>query len=132
MNTNAPSAVCTVRKKRADQLLKTLCVLLPATAMTGAHWFPWKRHLGRDLNNLERYIIGTAAIVGTANLAISQSEGDRDDHVVMLLLSAISAGLTTLAAYAIDRDAKLRAECANLAAQMQVVKGESNAKQSGL
>lgn len=82
--------------------------------MVAAHWFPWRRLLGRDLHRLEAYTVGTAAIVGTALAAITQSDGDRNDHANMLLLAAAAAGAATVGTYTVDKIIELRA---NLVAQ---------------
>lgn len=84
------------------QSLKTLCAVVPATTLAVAHWLPWKQVLGRELHRLEAYAIGTTAIVGTALVAMSQSDGDNEDHMAMLATAAVSAGVATLAAWAVD------------------------------
>ena len=100
-------------------LLKVLCTALPAVAMVAAHWFPWRRLLHRDLHNLERYAIGTTAIVGTAAVAIAVSDGDRNDHACMLLLAAGAAGAATALAYITDELIALRATVAQLNAESE-------------
>ncbi|MCC6454456.1 MAG: hypothetical protein IT328_05895 [Caldilineaceae bacterium] len=82
--------------------LKSLCAVVPAAMLAVAHWLPWKQMLGRDLHRLEAYAIGTTAIVGTALVAMSQSDGDNEDHMTMLATAAVSAGMGTLAAWAVD------------------------------
>lgn len=84
-----------------NRISYTLCALFPGAAMAGAHWFPWRR-MGRELHRLEAYAIGTAAIVGTSTVAILSSDGDREDHARLLSLATLSAGVVTLAAWAID------------------------------
>jgi argininosuccinate lyase len=106
---------------RNTRILKTICIVLPMVTLAAAHWFPWKRYLHRDLNRFECYAIGTGAIVGTAALAIAASEGDRDDHVVMLGFAAVSAGVTTLLANASDYVADLRGELAKVKGQLEAL-----------
>jgi hypothetical protein len=98
-------------------LLKIVCTVLPGVAMIAAHWFPWRRLLHRDLHNLERYAIGTSAIVGTAAISISVSDGDRNDHAAMLLLAAGAAGAATALAYITDELIALRATVAQMNAE---------------
>lgn len=99
-------------------LLKGLCGILPAALLAAAHWFPWSQKLGR----LQSYAIGTGAIVGTAGLAIALSNGDRDDHVTMLMIAAASAGGITVAAHEIDDRIGQRGRIANLEAQINALK----------
>lgn len=92
--------------------------------MAAAHWFPWRRLLGRDLHQLEAYAIGSGAIVGTAAATIVQDEGgDRYDHATMLLFAAGSAGIITLAAYALDEITGLRADLAAQRAGNEALNG---------
>lgn len=98
--------------------LNGLCVAVPALSLFAAHFFPWRRVLARDLHPLEAYAIGTAAIVGTANVAIALSDSERsDDHVMMLNLATGSAGVVTIAAHLIDAILSLRGEVARLKGQ---------------
>lgn len=78
------------------------CIAVPTVTLALAHWFPWRRVIGHDLHRLEAYAIGTATIVGTAATAMAGSEGDGKDHALLLTTTAAAAGLTTLAAWAID------------------------------
>lgn len=102
---------------RSTPFLQGVCAIVPAATLAAAHWFPWQRVFKRDLHKLEAYTIGTTAIIGTAAIAISNSDGDRHDHSRMLLLAAGAAGATTLVAYAVDEFVRLRGEIANLKAQ---------------
>lgn len=104
-------------------ILTGICALLPGTAMAAAHWFPWQRLFKRELRRLEAYAIGTTAIVGTAAIAIANSEGDGRDHSRMLILAAASAGVTTLVAYAVDKFVKLGADNARLSAEREALGG---------
>lgn len=98
--------------------LNGLCVVIPAMTLTAAHFFPWRRVIRRDLHRLEAYAIGTAAIVGTANVAIALSDSEHaDDHVGMLNLATGSAGAITIAAYLIDAILDLRGQVARLGGQ---------------
>jgi hypothetical protein len=106
-----------------DEFLTGICAIVPAMTMAAAHWFPWRRLLHRELRNTEAYAIGTVAIVGTAVVSIAASDGDSDDHIRMLLLAALSAGIATLAAHHIDDDVKVRAENAGLKAERDVLHG---------
>lgn len=77
--------------------------LLPGVAMAAAHWFPWRQTLGRPLPRLAAYAIGTVAIVCTAAYAIAgDSRGTAQRHAGLVLLSAASAGATTIAAWTLD------------------------------
>lgn len=105
-------------------LLKVICTALPAIAMIAAHWFPWRRVMHRDLHNLERYAIGTSVIVGTSSIAISVSDGDRNDHACMLLLAAGAAGAATALAYIVDELIALRATVAQLNAETEYLNHE--------
>lgn len=102
-------------------LLKAVSFVIPATAMAAAHWFPWRRLFRGDLNRLAAYAIGTSAIVGTAALAISVSDGDRREHRTLVLLAALGAGLATLLAYTIDKFVDMRAELAEKQAAKDVL-----------
>lgn len=113
-------------QKRNSGLLKGLCVALPIVTLAAAHWFPWHRMMKRDLHPLEAYSIGTTAIVGTAGLAISLSDGDSDEHVTMLGIATVSAGGITIAAHLIDRLFKQDSKISNLEAQLSALK--SNGK----
>lgn len=106
--------------------LKGLCVVLPAMTLVAAHYLPWKQLLNRDLHQLEAYVVGTAAIAGTAGFSISISEGDRDDHVVMLALAVASAGISTISAHVIDHVSRSSGKIANLEAQIQALKNNAN------
>lgn len=112
--------------QRNTTFLKGFCTVLPAAILAAAHWFPWHKFIHRDLGRLEAYAIGTAAIVGTAGFAISISDGDRDDHAVMLVLSALAAGGMTVGAYAIDDKIKTNGKLADLSAQLEALKGNGN------
>lgn len=105
------------------RFLQALCLVFPAATMAAAHWFPWRRILGRDLHRLEAYAIGTATIVGTATAAILHSDGDSNDAAAMLVLAAGSAGAATAAAYAIDEIVGLRADLASQRAQGDALNG---------
>lgn len=102
-------------------ILKCLCGILPAALLSAAHWFPWERVRGKTLRRLETYSIGTAAIVGTAGLAILLSDGTREDHATMLGIATASAGGLTFAAYAIDHSVNADAKIANLEAQIRTL-----------
>lgn len=109
------------RNRSNVTLLKVLCTALPGIAMAAAHWFPWRRVMRRELHNLERYAIGTTAIVGTAAVAIAVSDGDRNDHACMLLLAAGAAGAATALAYITDELIALRATVAQLNAESEFI-----------
>lgn len=109
-----------------ERLLTGICATLPAASMAAAHWFPWRRVFRRELYRLEAYTIGTTAIVGTAAIAIANSDGDGHDHSRMLLLAAGAAGLTTLVAYTVDQFVNLRAEIADLKAQKEALNSNGN------
>jgi hypothetical protein len=107
------------------QFLTGMCATLPGAAMAIAHWFPWRKVIKRDLHKLETYAIGTAAIVGTAALALANDVvGDGEDHARMLMLAAWSAGATTLIAYTVDEFVAMRAEVAGLRAERDVYRGK--------
>lgn len=80
----------------------------------------------RDLHRLETYAIGTTAIVGTASFAIALSDGDKDDHVVMLNLAALAAGAMTITAYTIDIVIRLHGRITDLSAQLKALKDNGN------
>ena len=84
-----------------NQTTRKLCMVIPMLVLGIAHWFPWKKILGHDLHRLEAYAIGTATIVGTAAVAIADSD-EGNEHAKLLLLTAISAGVTTVLAWWID------------------------------
>lgn len=102
--------------------LKGFCVIVPAALMAAAHWFPYRKVLGRHLYELEAYTIGTAIIVGTATVAISLAKSDSKDHVFMLGLATASGGIATVIAHMIDEHTSLRATNKGLAAQMEALK----------
>lgn len=105
------------------RFLQAICFLVPGVAMAAAHWFPWRRLLGRDLHQLEAYCIGTATIVGISSAAITQSEGDGYDDALMLLSAAASAGGVVVAAYALDEIIGLRADLAAQRAHGEALNG---------
>ncbi len=82
--------------------LLTFCSVVPALILAIAHWMPWQQLLGRKLHRLEAYLIGTTAIVGTTAIAIANSDGNKDEHIEMLLASTASGGAATLMAWGID------------------------------
>lgn len=102
-------------------LLKAVTFVIPATAMAAAHWFPWRRIFKSELHRLIAYAIGTTAIVGTAAVAMSVSDGDRRDHRALLLLAALGAGVTTLMAYTIDKFVDMRARLVAAEAREKVL-----------
>jgi hypothetical protein len=104
------------------QVLKSLCVVVPAGLMAAAHWFPWRKVLGRDLKAMECYAVGTTIMFGTSMAVMSLSEGDKDDHIVMVALSCAAGGVATLAAYDIDDRLAKRAELADKTAQLEALR----------
>lgn len=105
-------------------ILKGLCGVLPAAVLAAVHWSPW----ARDLNRLQSFVVGTAAMAGTAMAAIALSNGDKEDHVAMLGIAVASAGGITAAVYETDNRIKQRAtiatqngRIANLEAQIKAL-----------
>lgn len=88
------------------QPIYTICAVVPALAMTAAHYIPWQAALGRRLHRVEAYSIGTAAIVGTAATLLFAADDDptiRPRHAaICLLMAAASAGIATIGAYLAD------------------------------
>lgn len=81
--------------------------LVPGLAMLSAHWFPWRTVLARDLHRAEAYTYGVGWIVGVAGGCMRLAE--RTDTQLsppecarLLEVSALSAGICTVLAYAID------------------------------
>jgi hypothetical protein len=103
------------------QVLKSLCVVVPAGLMVAAHWFPWRQVLGRELDVKECYAIGTAIMFGTSMAVMSLSEGDKDDHIVMVALTCAAGGVATLAAYEIDDRMETRAKLADANARLEAL-----------
>ena len=90
-----------------------MATIVPGLAMLAAHYFPWRALLGRDLGRIECYSWGTAWIMGisTAGMRISARLGQPlppADCARLVELSAVSAGVCTVAAYAIDHWSGLR------------------------
>lgn len=112
-----------MREQSNTTFLKVVCTVLPAATMAAAHWFPWRRVMHRELHKLEAYSIGTAAIVGTAAVCISVSDGDRNDHTCMLLLAAGAAGATTALAYVTDELIRLRSIIAQISSETEYLHG---------
>lgn len=85
-------------------ILQFICFTFSALAIFALHWFPWHLIIGRKLRRLEAYATGTAAIFAPPTVAIlyAYPQLDSIDALWLFWLSAIGAGLATLAAWGID------------------------------
>lgn len=79
-----------------------------AGAQALAHFFPWRRVLGRDLRKLEGYIIGTAIIL-TAQATMSFYRPLSTEDV---MTPAIFSGLSVLICNAFTHSLNMRDELA--------------------
>lgn len=94
-------------KPQIHFLLFAVVSIVPGLAMMMAHWFPWRAVLGRDLGRLECYTWGTAWITGTAGAVMRLSDRvgaplGPGDSARAMETAALSAGVATIAAYALD------------------------------
>lgn len=88
-------------------LFRIVATIVPGLAMLAGHWLPWPTILDRRLRRVEAYAFGISWIIGTAAglMRLAQRwriELEPGDCATLVETAAASAGLATLAAYAID------------------------------
>lgn len=90
-------------------MIVPLIVFVVAAAVIAAgHWFPWRLMLGRQLSRIEAYAFGTVAMLAPALAALLAT--GQTWAAVLVLAGAAGAGLTTLAAYGVDKVIAMRHE----------------------
>ena len=90
-----------------EKSLKIIASILPGFMMLSAHWAPWHKTLGRKLHRLEAYTIGMGSVVGVSVALLEIAEQERPNMrprnaAQIVMLSAISAGVSTFCSWAID------------------------------
>lgn len=69
-----------------------------------AHWFPWNRALGHEMEPPFTYMVGMAPIIGLYSVwAARRRQLSGADAAIGICTITAASGLSVLAAYALDR-----------------------------